>query len=247
MAKPLGYILDEFFSPIDGSPCVAILTLNSSNNKTGNMPQLWILRSDVTPTEAIKTGDDYSICGNCPHRKGENHLVDGVLKFIDRGTRSCYVNVGQAPNSVYKAYKAGKYIKDPMCLESRKAVKGRSIRFGAYGDPGILRPIIVDTLIKACDSHTGYTHQWRQSFADAFKGKFMASVDSAIDYIEAGLEGWKVFCVVPKGYKPNNIKLCPATVTNSKATCLTCNLCNGAKTSIYVEAHGSGAKYVQLA
>lgn len=232
MTKTLGYVLDEFNSPIDGSPCVAILTLNCSNRKTGNMAQVWILRSDINPVEALNTGEDVSICGDCPHRKQAD------------GSRSCYVNVGQAPNSVYKAYKAGKYVKDPMCLESRKAVKGRSIRFGAYGDPAIIRPIIVDTLIKACKTHTGYTHQWRQSFADAFKGKFMASVDGANDYIDAMLSGWQTFSVVPKGYKPSNIKLCPATVTNSKATCLTCSLCNGAKTSVYVEAHGSGAKYV---
>jgi hypothetical protein len=244
MAKPLGYILDEFNSPIDGAPCVAILTLRSNNNKTGDMAQVWIIRSDINPVEAVNAGDDYSICGNCPHRKGENSYVDGVLTFTDKQNRSCYVNTGQAPNSVYKAYKAGRYARDPMCLESRKAVKGRKIRFGAYGDPAIIRPVIVETLIKAAAGHTGYTHQWRQSFADAFKGLFMASVDGAIDYIDASIAGWKTFSVVPKGYKPNNIKLCPATVNNSKAQCFTCSLCDGAKTSIYVEAHGSGAKYV---
>ena len=247
MTKPLGYILDEFNSPIDGAPCVAILTLNSSNRKTGNMAQVWILRSDISPVEALATGDDYSICGNCPHRKGENSYVDGVLTFTDNQKRSCYVNVGQAPNSVYKTYKAGKYVKDPMCLEARKAVKGRKIRFGAYGDPSIIRPVIVNTLIKAASGHTGYTHQWRQPFADAFKGLFMASVDGSIDYIDATEGGWETFSVVPKGFKlPDylNIRQCPATVNNSKAQCLTCSLCDGAKTSIYVEAHGSGAKYV---
>ena len=244
MAKPLGYILDEFNSPIDGSPCVAILTLKTSNRKTGDMAQVWILRSDINPVEALETGADYSICGNCPHRKGANQLIDGVLKYIASDKRSCYVNVGQAPLSIYKAYKAGRYAHDPMCMESRKAVKGRKIRFGAYGDPAIIRPVIVNTLIKAASGHTGYTHQWRQPFAEAFKGLFMASVDGAIDYIDASLEGWKTFSVVPKGYKPNNIKLCPATVDNSKAQCTTCSLCDGAKTSIYVEAHGSGGKYV---
>lgn len=244
MAKPLGYILDEFNSPIDGSPCVAILTLKSTNRKTGNMPQVWILRSDVNPVEAIATGDDYSICGNCPHRKGENSYVHGVMRYVEHGTRSCYVNPGQAPNSVYKAYKAGKYVKDPMCLESRKAVKNRKIRFGAYGDPAIIRPIIVKTLIDACESHTGYTHQWREDFARDFVGLFMASCDGFNDYQEASTHGWQTFSVVPKGYKPNSIKLCPATVINSKATCSTCSLCNGAKTSVYVEAHGSGAKYI---
>ena len=244
MAKPLGYILDEFNSPIDGSPCVAILTLNSSNRKTGNMAQVWILRSDINPVEALNTGADYSICGNCPHRKGENQLIDGQLIFIDKGERSCYVNAGQAPNSIFKAYKAGKYVHDPMLLESRKAVKGRSIRFGAYGDPAIIRPVIVKTLIKACKSHTGYTHQWRQEFADQFVGLFMASCDGFNDYLEATSHGWKTFSVVPKGYQPSSIKLCPATVINSKAQCNTCKLCDGAKTDIYVEAHGSGKKYV---
>ena len=233
MAKPLGYVLDEFNSPIDGSPCVAILTLNSSNRKTGNMAQVWILRSDINPVEAIATGDDYSICGNCPHRKQSD------------GSRSCYVNPGQAPNSVYKAYKAGKYVNDPMCLESRKAVKGKSIRFGAYGDPAIIKPVIVKTLIRACKTHTGYTHQWRQDFARDFVGLFMASCDGFNDYLKATSMGWKTFNVVPKGYKPNDIKLCPATAENSKATCLTCSLCNGLKANIYVEAHGSGAKYVR--
>ena len=232
MAKPLGYILDEFNSPIDGSPCVAILTLKTSNRKTGDMAQVWILNRSVDPVTAIKDGADFGICGDCPHRKQED------------GSRSCYVNVGQAPLSIYKAYKAGRYAHDPMCLESRKAVKGRKIRFGAYGDPALIRPVIVNTLIKAAAGHTGYTHQWRQSFADAFKGLFMASVDGAIDYIDATMDGWKTFSVVPKGYKPSNIKLCPATVTNSKAQCFTCSLCDGAKTSVYVEAHGSGAKYV---
>ena len=232
MAKPIGYIIDQGLSPIDGKPFVCILTLKTTNPKIGDMAQAWILRSDINPVEAIASGADYSVCGDCPHRKQED------------GSRSCYVNVGQAPNSVYKAYKAGRYVKDPMCLESRKAVKGRKIRWGAYGDPSIINPKVVETLNKHASGHTGYTHQWRQSFADAFKGLFMASVDGACDYIDATMAGWQTFSVVPKGYKPNNIKLCPATVTNSKAQCLTCSLCDGAKTSIYVEAHGSGAKYV---
>ena len=232
MAKPLGYILDEFNSPIDGSPLVAILTMICKNRKTGPMPQVWILRSDINPVEALNTGEDVSICGNCPHRKQED------------GSRSCYVNVGQAPNSIFKAYKAGKYVKDPMCLMSRKAVKGKSIRFGAYGDPALIRPVIVKTLIKACKTHTGYTHQWREDFADQFVGLFMASCDGMNDYLEATAHGWKTFAVVPKGSSNYSGKQCPATIENSKAQCNTCKLCDGMKTDIYVVAHGGGAKYV---
>ena len=36
----------------------------------------------------------------------------------------------------------------------------------------------------------------------------------------------------------------PATADNSQAQCITCSLCDGAKTDIFVEAHGSGSKYV---
>ena len=98
MSKPLGFILDQGLSPIDGSPYVAILTLKSSNRKTGNMAQVWILRSDLNPVEAMSSGQDRSICGDCPHRKQ------------DDGSRSCYVNVGQAPLSVYKGFKRGRYV-----------------------------------------------------------------------------------------------------------------------------------------
>ena len=234
MPKPLGYVIDKGSSPIDGKPYVAILTTNSSNRKTGNMCQVWIIREDVNPVEAVNTGDDYSICGDCPHRKQAD------------GTRSCYVNVGQAPNSVYKAYKAGKYRSDLHCIDAVDVVKGRKIRWGAYGDPAIIRPSVVKRLNRHADGHTGYTHQWRLKFAEQFKGIFMASCDGGIDYIDANLNGWKTFSVVPKGYKPGNIKLCPATMINSKASCLTCSLCDGAKTNVYVEAHGSGGKYVTL-
>ena len=40
----------------------------SRNPKTGPMVQLWILRADVHPMEAISTGTDSSICGGCKHR-----------------------------------------------------------------------------------------------------------------------------------------------------------------------------------
>ena len=231
MAKPLGFIIDQGLSPIDSQPYVAILTLKTSNRKTGNMAQVWILRSDINPVEAIATGDDYSICGNCPHRKQSD------------GSRSCYVNVGQAPNSVYKAFKKGRYA-IATSDDLRAAVAGRKVRWGAYGDPAVLHKSVVDEINSYAVSHTGYTHQWRQDYAQQFKGLFQASCDGFTDYLEASQSGWATFSVVPKGYKPASVKQCPATVENSQAQCITCSLCDGAKTDIYVEAHGSGAKHV---
>lgn len=226
-----GFIIDQGLSPIDSKPYVAILTLKSSNRKTGDMAQVWILRSDINPVEALNIGDDYSICGNCPHRKQ------------DDGSRSCYVNVGQAPNSVYKSFKAGRYA-IASSSELKAALRGRRVRWGAYGDPAILHESVVSEINDYVLGHTGYTHQWRESFADWTKGVFQASCDGMMDYLEASKLGYKTFAVIPKGSRNYSGKQCPATIELSEAQCKTCKLCDGAKADIYVEAHGSGSKYI---
>jgi hypothetical protein len=64
--KEKGFILYEGKSVLDGAPIVYIATLSTSNRKTGDMVQTWILRSDINPVEASKQKLDASICGNCP-------------------------------------------------------------------------------------------------------------------------------------------------------------------------------------
>lgn len=238
MAKQLGYVLERKLSPLDGKPIVVIMTIGkSTNTKTGDMIQTYILREDLSPVEAIKLGEDFSICGDCPHRRKYNPLTD-------KYERSCYVNAGQGPLSVWKAYKAGRYKMLWTNEELETAVSGRKVRWGTYGDPSLCDPKIVRWLNKYNAGHTGYTHQWRQEWAQVFQGIFQASCDGFSDYLNATETGWRTFSVVPKGYTPNKIKLCPATVSNSQAQCVTCSLCDGAKADIYVEAHGSGGKYV---
>tara|TARA_R100000084_G_C4643563_1_gene145294 strand:+ start:604 stop:1308 length:705 start_codon:yes stop_codon:yes gene_type:complete len=232
MRKPLGYVIQESTSPIDGAKIVVILTTGSRNRKTGDMCQVWILRADVSPVQAVNTGEDYSICGDCPHRKQAD------------GSRSCYVNVGQAPNTVWKAYQAGKYERDLHVLGAREAVAGRKIRFGAYGDPALIKPLIFRILTNAAEGHTAYTHQWKEPWAQWTAGYMQASCDGMADYLEASSRGFKTFAVIPKNGDSYSGKLCPATVEGSKVTCLTCSLCDGVKADIFVEAHGSGAKYV---
>ena len=64
MSKPNGYILYEGPSGIDGAPIVVIATgfaNSSANAKTGDMIQTWIIRSDIAPHHAVKSGDDASI------------------------------------------------------------------------------------------------------------------------------------------------------------------------------------------
>src|SRR4051812_20933218 len=81
-----GVVLYAGPSMLDGKPIVAIANRiedDSTNGKTGNMVQTWIMRSDMKPTDAVKSGEDSSVCGDCPHRPAN----DG----------SCYVLTFQAP------------------------------------------------------------------------------------------------------------------------------------------------------
>lgn len=228
--QPKGWILGEFQSPIDGRFCVAILTPKTTNRKTGNMMQVWILRQDIHPFEAAQNGEDESICGNCQHRKSP---------FT--GHRTCYVNTAQGPASVWRAYHRGIYQPD-FLWEDRIYLKGRHVRWGAYGDPAIIPPHIVDPINFYADGWTGYTHQWLQPWAQDYKKIFMASVDSYFEQKVAMDEGWKTFRVVPEGIKGIGHQ-CPETVPNSSAKCLTCNLCNGNKTDIWITAHGPSKKH----
>ena len=47
MAKETGAVIWRGASRWDGAPLVVIVTWESSNKKTGNMAQTWILRADV--------------------------------------------------------------------------------------------------------------------------------------------------------------------------------------------------------
>ena len=68
---PNGAIIYRGPSLLDGAPIVAIvigLATDSANVKTGAMLQSYILRDDMHPLDAIASGADYSICGDCSAR-----------------------------------------------------------------------------------------------------------------------------------------------------------------------------------
>lgn len=235
MAQTNGYILWEGPSPIDGSPLVAIVTMKTSNEKIGKMAQVWILKRDLNPVDAVATGADASICGNCPHRKQSN------------GVRTCYVNVGQAPRSIWLAYQRGNY---PRLSQSRFSTvfSGIKVRWGAYGDPAMLPRVLFLAVNRCAAGHTAYTHQWKQPFANWAVGMMMASCDSVKDYEQAREMGWRTFNVVSVATKPTvQAKQCPETVKDSLAQCATCSLCNGARADIFIHAHGPSAKRVTYA
>lgn len=229
-----GYVLYEGPSQLDGFPIVMIGTgfaSASENRKTGWMVQTWILRRDIKPTEAVKNGDDRSVCGDCRFR-GE----------AGKG-RSCYVNVGQAPNMVWAAYHRDAY---PRLCELR-LLRRRAIRIGSYGDPAAVPTPVVAALAGAADGHTGYTHQWR-TCDQRLREWCMASADSEQDYLDAKDLGWRVFRVRPLGADDRFAceAVCPASAeAGYKIKCDECLACcgtsGGRRGDIVISVHGSGA------
>jgi len=239
-------IIWEGPSAYDSSPIVAILTgleRPSQNRKTGAMAQLWILRQDVAPLDAIRTGADDAICGTCPLRG------DGTGKG-----RACYVNVGQAPTSVWHAYRRGSYDWIADLDEAARLLADHSIRLGAYGDPAMLPFHVVQRLALAAIGWTGYSHQWRK-LDPKWAQYLMASADTVADRRDARAAGWRSFYVVPMGTDldaiPHAVE-CAATRSRTPLKCNACFMCHGTRDSghvgvdVVIEAHGAGAKYVSV-
>jgi hypothetical protein len=227
-----GYVIYEGPSVLDDAPIVMIATDGSSNRKTGDMIQTWILRSDVKPMEAVKDGRDASICGECKHR-GE----------LGKG-RSCYVTVHQAPNSVFAAYKRGVYAPFP----GPHVFLGRKIRLGAYGDPAAVPYDVLFSLTRGSIGWTGYTHAWKRA-DPRLRHLCMASCDSVEEHLHAAGRGWRVFRTrLPEERDTPRLDgeaLCPASEeAGHKLTCEQCMACGGVglhgrRGHIVISAHGS--------
>lgn len=229
--NPSGFVFYRGPSALDGSPVVGIVTLRSDNPKTGDMLQTWILRADVAPHDAVRTGDDAAICGDCPHRGG-----------------TCYVVTFHGPLAVWRAFRAGRY--PVRSLADVLAEHGRPARMGAYGDPAA----IPSTAWAGIESHrrTGYSHRWRDESAAWLQPLAMASVDSWGELAQAETQGWRAFYVLPqdapmpdRSPAGRRIVACPA-VTHG-ATCAECRLCDGLRfpqdrrPHVAIHAHGKGA------
>lgn len=227
-------------SLIDGSPIVAIAIAKSGNVKTGNMVQTYIIRADINPLEASKTGADYSICGSCPHRGTPTN--DKARKQALK--RSCYVNLGQGPLIVFKAFTRGIY---PV-VTGHKAIaaigKDRMVRLGTYGDPAAVPAYIWESLISEAEGHTAYTHQSGVEQAQARPEFMMISADTKAQAEIAWTEGKRTFRVIKGTHEivTGREILCPASKeAGFKTTCNSCGLCGGSSVkakSIAIVDHG---------
>ncbi len=235
---PNGAIFYRGRSLLDNAPIVGIVTglaRPSHNPKTGDMLQTFILRSRISPVDAVTSGRDSSICGDCK------------LRGTSAADRTCYVTVFQAPLAVYCAYRRGNYA--PLDLDS---IRGRAIRLGAYGDPAAIPTHVWQMLLTGASTWTGYTHQWRTADPQLRK-IIMASVDSEDERVVADALGWRTFRVRPTTDDPIDHEsevVCPASAEAGYRTdCEHCGLCQGqhrpAK-SVVIAAHGARRKLFPL-
>jgi hypothetical protein len=228
--KPNGIIVYEGLSKFDNKPIVVIVTgtaRKSQNSKTGNnVLQTWIIKRDINPFSAFVTGKDKSVCGNC------KHSVWGT----------CYVNKAQAVYQVYNAYKKGKYPK--IDCYNVNLIKGKSIRFGSYGEPASVDIHVWDMLSYHAKDFVGYTHSWSRKSAENLKPYCMASCDTEKEKKIALLKGWKTFRIrTPDEKLFKDEMACPASLeAGRKTNCSICKSCCGLssknKKNIAIIAHG---------
>jgi len=245
--KPRGYVIYRGPSLLDGRPIVAVAITKSKNTKTSNMVQTYIIRADIDPRDASRTGEDYSICGTCPHRgTPQPDKAGGLAKG-----RSCYVVIGQGPVIVYKSLQRGIY----PAATTHKAIaalgNGRMVRLGTYGDPAAVPSYIWESLISEAKGHTAYSHQATTQGAAFNPALYMRSADSeqeARAAWDAGQRTFRIVSDVAQVLKGKEI-LCPASEeAGFKTTCNACGLCGGASVkakSIAIVAHGAGAGLIQ--
>lgn len=241
MPKVLGYIAYEGPSEIDGRPIVVIVNklTGSDNAKTGaDLVQTFIIRSDVNPVAALKTGDDVSICGQCAHRPA---------LASETGDAPCYVNVGRSVRAVYDAYMRGRYVHaTPGTL--RRILAGRKIRLGTYGDPAAAPVAMWQEITADAAGIVGYSHQWQAVHFDhaAWAPLVMASADNIDEAAQANLYGMRVFRVSVGVDRQAGEVTCPASAEGGKkATCDSCMLCGGttkAARDIVIADHALGHK-----
>ena len=213
--KPSGFIIYRGASLLNGAPIVAVAITKSSNAKTGNMVQTYILADNgQSPVKSAQDLSDAAICGECPHRRG----LGGA----------CYVNLGQGPRAVMDGLMRGIY---PAGLEQAAALStGRMVRLGTYGDPAAVPAYIWQKLVKSAAGSTGYSHQWKSGKASAdIMALCMASADNAMDRAAAKALGYRTFRV-----RADNEALeagefiCPASAEGGKRkTCAECGACDG--------------------
>ena len=190
-----------------------IAVFNSTNEKTGNVVQVYYLPVAEHPIDAVKSGLDTAVCGSCPLKPSNTNV--------------CYVRKFHGPSVVWRTFKAGRYphYKDLSQADQNKVLsilKSKPIRLGAWGDPAS----DLETskfLASLAPQITAYTHQWQTT--PQLMPFTMASVDTTEDYAIAKDSGWRTYRHTSDNLAFDNEIVCPHKTHNVQ--CIDCGLCSG--------------------
>lgn len=100
------------------------------------------------------------------------------------------------------------------------------VRFGTYGEPSLLDFRLVDNMVNAAKSWTGYTHQWNKEWANKYGNYFMASTHNKEETYKAKQKNYRSFIATKDGNE--EAVTCPASAeAGFKSNCASCGLCSG--------------------
>lgn len=220
----------------NGTPIALIVRPSTANTKTGPIPTLWGIVADMTPRDAVNSGVDEALCGDCEHRKG------------GPGVR-CYTYTGRtlpALAGIHKTYNRGSYIRadfDTLVdfLRYQKRLGATAIRSMGYGDmaafPAHVWEMVDEARRVAKLTVRGYTQQWER--AAHLRETHMASCSTLLRARQAEAAGWRVFLTTKQ--EPVGMVNCPASKeAGHLTTCNQCTLCYGASRqapSVWIKEH----------
>jgi hypothetical protein len=198
-------------SPVLVAACVSTAR-PSKNEKTGDMIQIAIMRSDMSPIDAWVGGRDGAVCpASCIHRSKARG-----------GQGSCYVNKARL-RSAWEAARDQDSL--PVYLLPVWA-RGARLRFGMEGDPAAVPLEVWQALAKTARSWSGYTAHWREVDV-AWQQLFMASCGSSAEATEAEALGWRTFSASVSSQDDEAHTRAGRKVCHAISVGLDCTACRG--------------------
>lgn len=243
---PLGAIWYQGPSLYDGKQVrVVVNKLNGSRNSKTEMANVSVLPMGK-PSQALREGNDASVCGDCKLR--------GL---------ACYVNLGTMGfDATADAIDRGRYATEADEVIQLLKDGTVPVRFGAYGNMSSVPFEVTESILEVVADRgwTMYVSDWK-TCDQRFRRFAMASCHTAEEAIEAHNMGWRFFLAVPaetlaevsEQLQGINWAPCPNSL-DEKIKCADCKLCdgadeNGARASIVNKVHGTSAtqKHYRLA
>lgn len=194
----------------------------SSNEKTGEMIQTYLIDKESINEPKVFGAK----CSDCPI-KTECYVNKDKLSV-----RSALKRLIAGENTSYKWSTIG---------EMLPRLKGRSLRWGTYGDPSAIPLSDLKRICSVLKSWTGYTHYFHE-IDQGYSAYLMASCESVALELLAQSLGYRTYRVLLD--EDDTLEIlddsiqCPNYTRG--LTCLECGLCNGQATkakSIYVYQH----------